>query len=79
MTDCKTTDCKSASGLRDISAQDFLGFGVQHFAYVRPAILNGQKVFSIHAADGTPLGYHDNFDAALVLTRQNDLEPVRVQ
>lgn len=74
-TDCRN-DCQ---GLRGLSAQDFLTFGVQHMAYIRPAVVNGQTVFAIHAADGTPLGYHDNADAARVLSRQNDLEPVRLQ
>ena len=79
MTDCKNSTCTGDKALRDITPQDFLQFGVEHVAYVRPAIVNGQRAFSIHAADGTMLGYHDDMDAALVLTRQNDLEPVRVQ
>ena len=65
--------------LRTLSAQDFLALGVQQMAYIRPVTVNGMQAFSIHAADGTQLAIHDNEIAAQALTRQNDLEPVRLQ
>lgn len=64
--------------LRHLSPQDFLTFGVQQIAYIRPVMMNGTAAFAIHAADGTPLAFHENADMARALTRQNDLEPVTV-
>lgn len=65
--------------LRHLSVQDFLAFGIQQIAYVRPTIVNGAPSFAIHAADGTPLAFHENRDIAEAITRQNDLEPVTLQ
>lgn len=64
--------------LRRISVQDLESFGMQQMAYIRPVILNGVQAFAIHAADGTPLAFHQDRDLAVVLTRQHDLEPVTV-
>lgn len=69
----------TACALRHLTAQDFLAFGVQQIAYIRPAMVNGSMVFAIHAADGTPLAFHESADTARALTRQNDLEPVALQ
>ena len=62
--------------LRNISAQDFLAFGIHQLAYIRPVNVDGQKVWSLHAADGTALAVQNNPHLAAVLARQNDLEPV---
>lgn len=64
--------------LRALTLQDFLVFGIQQVAYIRPVIMNGSPAFAIHAADGTPLAFHENQDTAKALTRQNDLEPMTV-
>lgn len=69
----------TAHTLRHLSQQDFLAFGVQQIAYIRPVQMNGMAAFAIHAADGTPLAFHEDADMARALTRQNDLEPVTVQ
>lgn len=75
-----TEKCSAtADALRHLSMQDFLAFGVQQIAYIRPVMMNGSETFAIHAADGTPLAFHENEDSARALTRQNDLEPVTVQ
>lgn len=65
--------------LRHISLKDFLSFGMEEVAYIRPASMNGTMVFAIHAADGTPLAFHADQDSARALTRQNELEPVTLQ
>lgn len=65
--------------LRQLSAQDFLALGVQQLAYIRPVIIDGAKVYSIHAADGTQLAIHDDEIAAMALTRENALQPLSVQ
>ncbi len=62
--------------LRNISAQDFLGFGMHEVAYVRPVQHQGQLVWSLHAADGTALAIQGTAHLAAVLARQNGMEPV---
>ena len=62
--------------LRNISAQDFLTFGIQQVAYIRPVMAQGALVWSLHAADGTALPVQNSAHVAAVVARQNDLEPV---
>lgn len=62
--------------LRNISAQDFLNFGLHEVAYVRPVQQQGQLLWSLHAADGTPLAVQSTAHLAAVLARQNGMEPV---
>ncbi len=64
--------------LKDLSQQDFLNFGIQQVAYIRPVVLKDRKAYAIHAADGTPLSVMDTFDTAMIAVRHNDLEPATV-
>lgn len=77
MTD--NTPSITGTMLRRLSAQDFLSFGVQQIAYIRPVEMNGIPAFAIHAADGTPLAFHADENTARAITRQNDMEPVTLQ
>lgn len=63
---------------KKLSDQDFLSFGIQQIAYVKMVEVEDKKAFAIHAADGTPLTIMDSYNDALVVARQNDLEPVTV-
>lgn len=65
--------------LKTLSAADFRGFGVGQIAYVRPALIDNRVGWAVHAADGAPLTFSTRREIALVLARQNDLEPVLVQ
>ncbi|NCC20960.1 MAG: DUF1150 family protein [Alphaproteobacteria bacterium] len=65
--------------LKNLSARDFLSFGVQQIAYVRPVRVDEKTAWSVHAADGTPLTVLDSLDIAEALIRHNELEPVTVQ
>lgn len=62
--------------LRHISSQDFALMGMQEVAYVRPAVINGVSVMTIHAADGTQIGIAPNRDVAFAAVKQHELEPV---
>ena len=62
--------------LRNLSAQDFLTFGIHQVAYIRAVHIEGQAAWSLHAADGTALTIQNNHHLAAVMARQNDLEPV---
>jgi hypothetical protein len=66
------------SMLRSMSAQDFARLGVQEVAYMRPVLLNGARVVSIHAADGTPIGAAPTASLAMAAIVQHDMEPALV-
>ncbi len=65
--------------LKVLSTADFLNFGAQHIAYIKPVDVEGKQVFSVHAADGTALGMTDTTDMAHVIIRQNDMFAVMLQ
>lgn len=64
--------------LRALSPQDFVAFGVDHIAYVKPMKVENALVWAVHAADGTPLTIMSELDVACAAIRQNDMEPVSV-
>ncbi|MCF8496116.1 MAG: DUF1150 domain-containing protein [Alphaproteobacteria bacterium] len=64
--------------LRRLSSQDFLDFGLQQIAYIRPILVDDKRAFALHAADGTPLQIMESMGSAIGLARHNDLEPVTV-
>lgn len=68
----------SAQVLRNLSARDFALLGNQEIAYLRPVILNGARAFSIHAADGTPIGAAPSAQLAAAAIRQHEMEPALV-
>jgi hypothetical protein len=76
------TQITKASGtdtiLKSLTKQDFLNFGMQQVAYIRPVRVQNRKAYAIHAADGTPLSVMDTIDTAVIAVRHNDLEPVTV-
>jgi hypothetical protein len=64
--------------LRGLSAQDFARLGADVVAYVRPVVMNGATAFSIHAADGTPIGAAPSAQLAAAAIRQHEMEPASV-
>jgi hypothetical protein len=76
MTDIKSANTETV--LKALSRQDFLNFGMQQVAYIRPVNIQNRTAYAIHAADGTPLSVMDSFDTALTAVRHNDLEAVTV-
>ncbi|HYL48244.1 MAG TPA: DUF1150 family protein [Stellaceae bacterium] len=64
--------------LKNISAKEFALWGIQDIAYIRPATVDGQKMFAIHAADGTQVAVMKTQAIAEAAVRQNDLEPLSV-
>lgn len=64
--------------LRSLSASDFAALGTDQVAYVRPVVLNGARAFSIHAADGTPIGAAPSAQLAAAAIRQHEMEPALV-
>ncbi len=62
--------------LKNLSETDWLTFGLNIVAYLRPALMNGQTIFAIHAADGSQLALVANRDVGLAAMQQHELEPV---
>jgi hypothetical protein len=65
--------------LKDLTPQDLLTFGLNAVAYLRPAVVNGQSIYAIHAADGSQLALVANRDIGLAAMHEHDLEPVWLQ
>jgi hypothetical protein len=64
--------------LEDFSPEQFAALGVDKVAYVRPAVVEGQKVYAIHSADGSEIGMMAGRDVAVAAVKQHDMEPVSV-
>lgn len=76
--DSSTDTAPGIPMLRSLSNRDFARLGVEELAYVRPVILNGARAFSIHAADGTPIGAAPTTQLADAAIRQHEMEPLAV-
>ncbi len=63
---------------RIMSARDLAILGLRDLAYVTRVVVDGQHVYSIHAADGTMIDVMDDRDLAFAAARRHDLEPVSV-
>lgn len=75
----KNNEQNGAPILQNLTNQDFLNFGIQHLAYVKPIQINGKTSFAIHAADGTPLSVMESMQEAIATIRQNALDAVVIQ
>jgi hypothetical protein len=67
---------QSTTVLKNLSASDLLIFGLNDIAYLKPAQVNGQSVFAIHAADGSQLAFVANREVGFAAMQQHELEPV---
>ena len=79
-----STDRADLAG--DLSAEDFASLGGGHISYVRTIrsedaaemfpqaqIAPGLKLFTLHAADGTPIMLTDSREAAIANAMENEL------
>ncbi len=64
--------------IRHLSAEQLQALGVSHLAYVKPVRHEGQAVFAIHAADGTPMALAPDLDVAVAAIRQHEMVPALV-
>lgn len=67
-------DAITLESLKNLSAQDFLTFGMHDVAYIRRVSVDGEHGFAIHAADGTPLSVMGSLAEARDVIHHNDLE-----
>ncbi len=62
----------------DLSSREFGNLGLDHIAYVKSVMVDGQKLHSIHAADGTPLTVVGERELAFATVRQHEMNPASV-
>jgi len=63
---------------RALSREQLAQLGMQQVAYVKPVTLHGEAAFSIHAADGTPMGVAAERDLAFAAISQHEMQPLSV-
>ena len=68
----------SLGKFKAITPQEFVSLGMQHLAYIKPVTVNDRPMFSIHAADGTPMAVMEDRVVAEAAVRQHELEPMSV-
>lgn len=64
--------------IRHLSADQLQQLGVTQLAYVKPVVMNGARVYAIHAADGTPMAVAGDREVAVAAIRQHDMVPTLV-
>lgn len=69
-------NANSTISLKNLTQSDLLAFGLNDIAYLKPAVIDGQSVFVIHAADGSQLALVQTREVGLAALHQHDLEPV---
>lgn len=86
----KMNETKTDTTLEPMTPEAFAVLGGGHVAYVRtirsedvaslfpqaPELAPGQTLFTLHAADGTPIMLTDSREAALANALAHELEPV---
>ena len=64
--------------IRHLTVQQLAQLGVSQIAYVRPVVVNGQRGFAIHGADGTPMAVAGDQEVAFAAILQQDMVPALV-
>ncbi len=61
-----------------VSSHDLSELGLEHVAYVRACVQDGEALWSIHSADGQEIGQAPTRDLAFAAIVQHDMEPASV-
>ncbi len=81
MRDSSTPRFPGDTAIRDIrhlTVSELAALGVSQVAYIKPVTVDGSAVFSIHAADGTPMALTEDRDVAVAAIRQHEMVPTLV-
>ena len=55
---------------------DIINFGSEEkIAFIKPDMLDGQRIWSIYSADGQKIAATDNREFAFIVARENDWKP----
>lgn len=65
--------------LKELSAQDFQNFGRHQIAYLHTRVEKGKTLHVISSADGQEIATAKSKELAIVIAKQNDLDPVMCQ
>ena len=61
-----------------VAAEHLGQLGLEQIAYIKPALLEGQVAFAIHAANGAPLGMAPTREVARAAALQHGLMALSV-
>ncbi len=64
--------------IRRLTESQLAALGVSQIAYVRPVVVDGNKAFSIHAADGTPMALAADLSMAVAAVMHHEMMPALV-
>ncbi len=72
------TGAFSSIDIRRLTARQLAALGITEIAYLRPVTVNGERAYSIHAADGTPMALAGDLALAMAAVSQHELVPALV-
>lgn len=61
-----------------MSAADFVHFGENRFAYLKPVVINSENLIGVYGADGQELALFEEWEMAEATVRQNNMVPLSV-
>lgn len=64
--------------IRHITTAQLAQLGVSRLAYIKPVNVDGEAVFAIHAADGTPMAVAPNRELAWGAIVEHEMVPALV-
>lgn len=64
--------------IRHLTENQLMELGVSELAYVKPVLVEGSRVYAIHAADGSPMAVTEDREVAIAAIRQHEMEPALV-
>ena len=73
-----TATAQTIVDVRHLSDAQLAQLGLQHIAYIRPIVVNGEAGYAIHAADGTPMAVTGDRDVAIAAVVQHEMVPALV-
>ncbi len=62
--------------IRHLSPLEFARLGVSQIAYIKPVMVEGNRAFAIHGADGAPLAVTPDRELALAAIVQHEMVPI---
>ena len=64
-----------AIDIRQITTDQLMPLGVSRLAYIKPVTVEGEDLFAIHAADGTPMAVAPNRELAWGAILEHEMVP----
>lgn len=64
--------------IREISLDDLQKLGMPSVAYLKPIMMNGERAYAIHAADGTQMALAADRALAIAAVIENEMYPTSV-